>query len=524
MHTRNKTWHRHLSIIISTKVLLLGSLTSVAFSAELTLPHAIEQALSANHSIRIQKINQLRTETLTKLASSEFDPQISTNISLNKAKVPLTNVEAIQLGTLGVSHEHTNDSTAYSLSVSKKTTRGITYSGSLSVQHSRDSLVELQGGESSAAGTVSFKLSTPLNRSHSAEIVNAKVNAAEKDADASQLQLLTTVNTLVADTSNAYWSLVGAKQRQAITDNSVQNMQSLLRDMNTLINNDEIPRAELDLIQASHAEKKVNFQSASLQTLSAQYQLVLLLAQKHDSDIYLAHQALPDLADISVPALPINERSWSILIQQHRDSRALQTAIDAQNMRRKLAQNNINRPVNLSLEVSYRSLTEGGSATHLGNIYGSNNEGPSILASIEWLFPYKNTAAKAQLRDSRLTMQSLDIQLQQQHFTLRRNLFQSYSTLLSNQAQLKQQKRALERYQQSLDNEHTKRRLGQSTWINVVNLTDRVDAAETQLLSLQLNTIIAVINYFKQLDFLLQTTDDQSFTVDFSKLLLNGAD
>ena len=51
MHTRTTAWYRHFSTIISTRFLLLGSLTSVAFLAELTLPQTTEQALPANHVI-----------------------------------------------------------------------------------------------------------------------------------------------------------------------------------------------------------------------------------------------------------------------------------------------------------------------------------------------------------------------------------------------------------------------------------------------------------------------------------------
>lgn len=423
-------------------VLCTVLLSPASYATDLSLAAAIEQALVDNHSIRLQRINQLSAQTAVLSASSEFDPRLSTSISVNKAKIPLTSGEKTQLESLDISHLHINDSTSYSLSASQKTAHGVTYTGSLSSQYSSDSLAELQGGKSSVAGIVSFKLSTALNRSHKADVVQAQLSSAEKNVYATQLQVLSNVNNLVADIGNAYWSLVAARQRKAITEASVQSMQSLLRDMNTLVKNDEIPRAELDLIQASLAEKKANSQSASLQTLSAEHQLALLLSQSQYTGITLVHKALPDISNITVQALPHTELNWQRLIQEHRDSRALKAAIESQNMLRKFAQNNVRNPVNLSVELSYRSLTEDSDPYRLGNIYANNNEGPSIGVNIEWLFPFKNTAARAQLRDSELKMESIQIQLKQQQFILRHNLQLSYDTARSNQAQLNQQKLA----------------------------------------------------------------------------------
>lgn len=503
-------------------VLVVGfHLTSPVYAKDLDLVSAVEEALADNYALKLQQINYLRAETVILEASSEFELQFRAGVSVDDQQLPLSNAEQNQLESFGLSGDREVTTTSYNLESFKQSRRGITYGGGFSVRHNTDVLNELQGGEPVANGTIGISLSTQLNRSYDPQIVQAELLAAKNNASLAQLQVFNSITNLVSDIAIAYWSLVAARQRQEITQRIETVMLGLLRDVTTLIENDEVPRAELDLVEASYAEKSSNNSAAILQVTAAENNLNLLLSQSNYkiSNRALDNEQLPEFFNNTVRSvLPVSDNAWQNFLGLHRDIRAIELAKDSQKYLKNKALDNTRRPINLSIEASYQSLIEGNDAFDFENITGRNQGGPSILASIEWVFPYKNSSARAQLKDSQLQLDSLEILSQQRRFALRHEIELAYETVRANQDQLNSQRRALRLYQLSLGNETTKRRLGTSTWIDVVNLTDRVDNAELQVLTLQLNTVIATINLYRSKDEILLSENDIDFVVDFQKL------
>jgi outer membrane protein TolC len=136
---------------------------------------------------------------------------------------------------------------------------------------------------------------------------------------------------------------------------------------------------------------------------------------------------------------------------------------------------------------------------------------------VQW--PYENQQARGLLLTRSATAVSAEISRRDLGFSVSSGIQQAANALRASVAQLQSATVAVNQYTRSLANEQTKRRLGAATLIDVLNVEDRLTAAQqNEILGRQ-----AYANSLAQLLFesgtLLLKRGENEFEVSFDGLL-----
>lgn len=120
---------------------------------------------------------------------------------------------------------------------------------------------------------VGFDLSMPLLRGRGRGSVAAPEEAATIDLEATALALKHGASVSVLETVLAYWDLLAAQQRLRILEGSLELQRQLVEMTNTLIEADELPRAEQSRVLASEASAASQADSTREALVAARMQL-----------------------------------------------------------------------------------------------------------------------------------------------------------------------------------------------------------------------------------------------------------
>ena len=156
------------------------------------------------------------------------------------------------------------------------------------------------------------------------------------------------------------------------------------------------------------------------------------------------------------------------------------------------ARNNLKPELDLSAGFSYAGLTENSLVTAYERSFYTNRHGPSFNLQLSLQWPVGNNQARGALETQLAQEQTAAITVRDLESTIASNVRTQLRGLLHSVAQLTQGIESVRRYGISVQNELTKRRLGSATLLDVVNMQDRLVAAqvnETQLRQAYANAI-----------------------------------
>ena len=483
----------------------------------IALIDVLRGSLKQNPNTQLQQQQVIASQGAILQAQGQFDPQLSANITRQRDLRSLRGDEIVNLEAAGIQgvNRQTTDVTTWRAGVEQILLNGVAVGGNVAVTKTDDTSAQQGQLPAQTLGRLNFTLRVPLMRNVGRDVVGAGVFAAEAENKAALYDLVQTNAQTVLNSTLAYWDYLARQRRLSIAINSEQRAGALNDEMNKLIRADQVPRAELELLLASRAEKTIARVQAEQAFVEARRTLARAIGLPADQAI-----AMPDPADefptyqgqaLDGDALP-DILLRSAAVRARADLEANRQREAAARYRLVAARNGLKPQVDFNLNLGYGTLAEGRGPYDLERLLYQGRVGPSFGASLGIQLPYGNSAARGALMVQSAAYDASTIRIRELEASIGNNVAVQIEALRRAALQLAEGAEAVKRYATTLINERTKRRLGQSTLIDVINVQDRFDNAHAAQVQLQQGFAIAIAQLRFELGMLVRQ-EGESFDV-----------
>jgi len=452
----------------------------------LHLLDAVRDALKRNASTLIQQQQVASSEGQVLQQQGAFDPIASLTLARQRVSTTLPGYTEDQILAGGITNVFQQKTIVNSnlFGISKLLPNGMTVGANYGVTSTQDNINDLlyniQNGGRETSGKLSFTLTAPLLKNAGRDTVEAPLDAAKAQAQAARSNLLFTNSQTVLGTTIAYWGYVGARKNLEIARAAENNADILLQQVRKLVAADEIPASEIDFAVGSRSDRSATRISAEQALVDARRVLArqLGLTGEEMSKLPPAADDFPDLTTVNLDIDRDTDRLVKRALERRADLEANRTLLQATGRLVLAARNNLKPELDLSAGFSYAGLSEGSQFTSLEKSFYSNRYGPSFNISLSLQWPVGNSQANGLLVAQLAQEQQAEITVHDLESTIASNVTTQVRGLLHSVAQLREGIESVRRYTTSVQNELTKRRLGNATLLDVVNMQDRLVSAQ----------------------------------------------
>jgi outer membrane protein TolC len=486
-----------------------GAATGAAQAADLTLSGALEQALrsSPSHLVRLQQVAAAEGQAVA--ARGGFDPVLSASASRARDSRPLRADESAVFQSAGIDpgRHQVVDTTNYRVGADQTFTNGLSAGAGFTVTSTQDRLQDLGGVPTQTAGTVSFSLTVPIGRNTGRDVLGAELDASLAEVDATRADLQHGSAQLALDTSLAYWDWVARMRSLDIAVASEQRLTELVEEMKRLILSGQTPRADLELALASRSERRAQRLAAEQAAQDSARRLARVLGWTQER---LAQVGRPtdDLPPYNDPTANLRMPELvSRAIDNRADLMAARHREQAARLRLAAARGNLKPQVDLRMSVGLTGLAEDAPAWRADRSLQS--PGPSAAATISMQWPWRNSAAEGAQRVAAANLDAAAIRRRDIEDGIGSSVPLAVSALRRAVAQGQEGSEAVARYEGTLRNERTKRRLGNATTIDVINVEDRLNSALLADLSIRQNHAVAIAQLLFETGALVRRNGDE---------------
>ena len=488
------------------------------------LDEVIRQTLAKNPAIRLQERQVALARGTLLQSSGNFDPTLQLSANRKQDNQPLSAASrASYIATygsqvVGAISEVQADSRALGMTLEKTLRSGVTLSTSISSTRNDGTSNALSRMSAQNLGLISFSLTIPLMRNSGlAAAVSERAN--EMEWQASQQDLRQVVAKSVLSAANAYWSLLAAGKNLAIAREGETSMQKLLDDTRKLVAADELPAAEVNLIQASLADRRSARIAAETGLLQARQTLGNLMGLSYQEIIGL--EAAGDFPPVphQVPeADMVSASAQAQVLERRADLVAARLRQESAQALSDIARRNLQPQLNLTLGGGVAGLSEGSAPSNYYQALRENNATPNASVALTYQWAFGNNAAEGVLVQRVAAYEQATLNYTNLVRTVSLAVEAAHAGLLRHAMQLKASQESVSIYRLSLENEKTKNRLGTSTILNVLNVNDSLRNARVAQVNNHLNYLISLATLGYETGVLItEASGDQ--TVDLSRLM-----
>lgn len=494
---------------------------AMAQSPGITLESALAQALRQNANIQLsrQQVEASRGGVLQ--ARGVFDPVASASASHTRNYRQLRQDEVIALQSVRLTpHDQITETTTYRAGVDQTLESGIAVGGAMVVTGVQDNVQRITGIPPQTTGILQFTLRAPLMKNAGRDTVTATLQAAGHELEAANHDFAHSNAQVVVNVALAYWDYLSRSKLLGIATESEQRSRQLLAEMERLVRADQLPRAELELISASAAEKTAARVAAEQALADSRRTLARLLgvSANEASRLDLPRQDFPANRDapyalIDVPA------QWIEKSLGRRADLAAELARElAARARVGAARNNLKPQVDFNLSFGYITNAESVPLSDLNTLIGRSYAGPVVSAGVSYQFPVRNSAAEGLVLTQSAALDASLIRQRDLRAAIGANVEAAVQALRRAAGQLREAREAVSRYATALRNERTKRELGTATLIDVLNVEDRYNNALTAAV-LREQAFASAIAQLRFESGMLVARDGEAFNVRVEDLL-----
>ncbi|MBK8064933.1 MAG: TolC family protein [Betaproteobacteria bacterium] len=453
------------------------------------LSEAVRRALAQNADIQIQA-QQLRAGQGGVLeARGAYDTDLVLRSERELTQRPLNSSERAGLATTpdpGLRTE-VNRNTAYRAGVERTLESGVRVELGLSVSALTSNLNALQNNPRTTAGSLRFGLRIPLARNFGGVQQSATLRASEFEFQATREDLVQASANVVLAVAQSYWEIAARVQRLEILKLSEQGAGELVAELRKLIAADQVPSAELNLALASESEKRAA-RVAEEQLLQQAWTTLGRLLNADARDVFAAAVAadpLPAIDAAMIDAAAAAEGQLDGVLERRADLRSARLRERSAQALLVAAHNNLRPQIDLITGVTTNGLAEGSSSLAVAPALNNGRPEPSLNVALEFRLPIENNVARGQLLARTAAHDQATIRVRELERSIGPALSATASSIRRTAARYRETVAAAERYEISVRNELTKRRLGLATLIDVLNVRDRLDGAQLSLLQLR---------------------------------------
>jgi len=452
------------------------------------LGEAVRRALQRNAGIQIQAHQVRIGEGGVLQARGAYDAELVGRGERSGSRRPLAANETADLAASGISaREEHGYTSGYRAGIERTLESGMRAEMGFSVNSTQTNNNLARGIQQQTTGSLRFALRVPLQRNLGGVQQSAALSSSEYEREASVEDLLQTSAGVVLATAQAYWELASRLRRLEILRASEKRATELVAELSKLIAADQIPAAELHLATASEAEKRAA-RSAEEQQAQQVWNTLGRLLNADAADVFASGAAtdpLPELSDEGLRSAAAAVAQLAGAQQRRADLRSARLRERAAYALLLAAQNNLKPQLDLIFGASTAGLAEGASSLALASALNDRRSDPALSLALELRWPWSNDAARGQLLSRAAGHDQATLRVRELERSIGPALVNAAFALRRTADRYRETQAAAERYAISVQNERTKRRLGLSTLIDIINVQDRLDGAQLSILQLR---------------------------------------
>ena len=466
-------------------VVLLGAFIQTAQAQRpqdvrpgLSLAAAMSAALSGNSSVLIARTQEDVAQGAVQAARGIFDYTLNAQGGATRANDPLKLSDRNALLLNGYDLR-------YNLTDTAKSQAGVTRlfangsQANLVATHtaSMSSLFPSSSTPRQSIGAVTFELRVPILR-NSGNATTAPLRAAELEALAARGDLEFTVSNTILGSAFAYWDYLAKTQRLIIARNSERRGEDSLDELRKLIASDELPQSEINLGQASQNDRRGVRIAAEQALLESRRTLGRSLGLSAEATLLIGEltDKFPEHTGVTLDAVARREELIARALAVRSDLVTLRQKQEAAQILLEAARKNESPQLDLVLGVTESGLAEGKSPVAFGPGFGQNF-GQGYSGNLIFQMPLGNNAARGLIRQQVALVEAQRIRGNELGHAISGSIDTSSYAMARAVEQLKEADSAVKTYAVGLANERTKRRLGLSTLIDILNVEDRYNNA-----------------------------------------------
>lgn len=456
---------------IETQLLQKQMVVGPVAAKGMTLNDCMQITLSNNANVLLSQQQMVAAEGIAIQSTAPFDLTISLTANRTKAKRPMRSDE---LKFFPLSNPDISYTGQYRLGLDQTFKNGIGINVGASLNSRSDQIEQLSGILPSTSGALSFTLMLPLLK-NIGEISAAGLAAARLEHQAARFELERSVSSALLDVALAYWDYLAKHRRLEIAINSEVRSKALINEIRRLISADQLPKADIYVVEANHSERRVL--RAAAEAAVSESRRRLARAMGIDLKRMLSLTAPTD----QFPTLPNQDKPLAFeelvtaALKRRPDLHALELRKQAATQRVAAARGSLKPRVDLTLEASSTGLNEKMGMLSLRPYY--ENHANTIAASVVFALPFQNSAASGLLLSASSSQDSALIAQREQEATIATNLQVLVTGFSRSIEELRAAKEAVDHYRSALDAEQIRRRIGMSTLIDVLTLEDKLNNA-----------------------------------------------
>ena len=341
--------------------------------------------------------------------------------------------------------------------------------------------------------TVGFRVLIPLGRGRGVESTGAREKAAGIDYEASQAAFAHSASFNAYLTLLAYWDTVAAQENLRVLETSLELNRKILETTRTLIQADEIPRAELARTEARVAEVEAGVEAARRRLQQAR------IALANAMGLEVAGEGIAPLAADPFPPLPPEEVLRSLepgalvplALDRRLDLKASRLLESSGKVLARAAQLDLRRVFDLELGISASGLGESYSfGTGVKDSLTGDWAGPSATLALNVDYPCANNTQEGLLAQQEALYRQAQISNADLARVIGLNVVEAIRTLGEASRQVERYRAAVEAYGRAVATEMERLRLAASTVIDTIT-------TEQRQLTAQLSLVAAEANYAK---------------------------
>jgi outer membrane protein len=465
----------------------LGASALRAQTGGITLLDALRTTVARHAELTIQREQVNIQRGLQQQAAARFDTLVSADLSQARQNWPLAGGDRdafVNDGVQASSHTLT-DLTSLRAGARRTFRSGLAVSLDTELTRTSDNLLYDAGVSRSATR---LGLSIPTVGGRGRAIVAADEIAAGLETGSSRLDVTQTIARLVANTTETYWNVVAAKTVLAVARGSEERGRLLRDNVQTLIDAGRTPQNDIHNVAANLAERTANRIAAEQRIID----LRRLLAVQMGLDVATLAE-LPDTVDPLPPepptAAPPDAASVECFIaaalRNRADIRANRTRVEAAEARVVGARDLFRPRLDLTLSLGYAGLREGlGLDSYMSSLL-QGGHGMDGRAGLSFAQPARSQAAGATLVAQAATRQAQQ-RVTDLERTVRAAVVASTSALRQSVERWKSAATSVDEFQQALDGQRERLRLGMASVVEILTVEDRLTNALMLLAEAQL--------------------------------------
>jgi len=341
---------------------------------------------------------------------------------------------------------------------------------------------------------VGFDINIPLLRGSGVETVGAPEKAASVDLVASELALRHGASVSALNTAVAYWQLLAAQEQVTIVERSVKLQSDLVDLTDQLIAGDVLPRVERSRALAGQANARSQLEGARRDLVTARLGLARAMGVDVDSEANapLADGPFPEAPTVEAVQALDSARLADEALARRADRESTQRLVESGKILAEAARRDLADRFDVALDLSAGALGEQSFSNAVDRWTGPN--GSIALAYDKEI---GNRTFRGRLGQSEAVVRQREISSGDLDRTIRIAVVETLRSLEESIVRLREAEASAGFFQETIDAEFEKLRVGASTLIDAILTEQQRTSADLAVLSArqQVAVLLARLRY-----------------------------